>query len=94
MSMCNWELISNSWLAKVAVGPKGVWGLSYFNQIYKRTETSRWRRIFGRLKEISVGKNSIWGISLFNNIYRSSKDGRWLRIKGSLSQVNMNVFFI
>ena len=73
---------------RIALGPKGVWGVNSANEIYKKT-TNSWEKVAGGLKDISVGKDSVWGVNGLDDIYVRTGAGGWQHIPGKLMQVSI-----
>eukprot|EP00092_Neocalanus_flemingeri_P004290 GFUD01004610.1.p2 GENE.GFUD01004610.1~~GFUD01004610.1.p2 ORF type:complete len:369 (+),score=92.64 GFUD01004610.1:187-1293(+) len=78
-------------LIRVAVGPKGVWGVNRVHEIFKKTAKA-WVTVGGHLKDISVGKDSVWGVNKNDDIYMRTGAGGWQHIPGKLMQVSVSGF--
>ena len=91
-SLAFWQQYPGA-LVRVAVGPKGVWGVNSHQEIYKKTLNS-WEKVSGSLKDISVGKNSVWGVNRNEDIWARSGSGGFVHVSGKLSQVDIQRFQI
>jgi len=99
-----WTNIPGS-LKQISVGPAGVWGVNYANNIWYRNSTrsnpddygSGWTKLDGSLKQIDVGQDVVWGVNSNNDIWvrtgisdTNPVGTGWQQVEGNLKHVSVS----